>query len=185
MSDVITESVRGVNIKFQTSPGVFSKGGLDAGSKLLLDHVEVTDHMLVADLGCGTGVIGLTVAKLNSRAHVHLFDVNLRTTNLAKANAELNKLPNVEVFLSDLFSAVPDRTYQLILSNPAQHLGTEFLEETASECFKHLKPKGEVLWVIQKHLAPVIERLFKKYFGSYEIVERKQEFVIIKAIRTH
>lgn len=56
--EVITEKLRGVEIKFRTKSGVFSKQGIDSGSKLLIDNMEIADGTLVADLGCGTGVVG-------------------------------------------------------------------------------------------------------------------------------
>jgi 16S rRNA (guanine1207-N2)-methyltransferase len=138
---------------------------------------------VVADLGCGSGVIGITLAKLNPKAHAHLLDVNLRVVELAKENVELNGLENAEVYLSDLFSAVDNRTYHQIFSNPAQHLGNDFLEEVAKECFKHLKPDGSVFWVMQNHLRPVAERILQKHFGNFEILDRGRDHIIIKAVR--
>lgn len=181
MDDIITEKIRGVEVKFKTKSAVFSRQGLDAGTKLLVENMEVGSGMLVADLGCGTGVLGFVAAKLNPDGHVHLLDVNLRTVELAKENVQLNRLKNVEVFLSDLFSAVSGRSYHLILSNPAQHSGNEFLEECAKECFNHLKNKGSVYWVVQAHIRPVIERLFNKHFGNCTIVARNNIYVVLKA----
>lgn len=168
-------------IKFQTKPGVFSKAGIDSGTRLLIENMVIEDQTLIADLGCGSGVIGFVASKLNPKGHIHLLDVNLRFVELAKENVQLNGLRNVEVYLSDLFSAVPDRTYHQIFSNPPQHLGNDFLDEGASECFKHLKPNGQVVWVVQQRLQPVIERLFQKYFKNCKIVAHGKEHVVIKA----
>lgn len=181
MDDIITQNLRGFEIKFKTRPGVFSRQGLDLGSRLLIDNMKVENGSMVADLGCGSGVIGFVAAKLNPKGHVHLLDVNLRTVELATNNVDLNNFKNVEVFLSDLFSAVCDRTYHLILSNPVQHSGNEFLEESARECFKHLKSGGVVYWVIQKHVTPLIKRLFEKYFSNYEVVAHGKMHSVIKA----
>ena len=127
MDNVLIENLRGFEIKLKTKTGVFSKSGVDLGSKLLIDNMEISDGTLIADLGCGTGVVGFVAAKLNPSGHVHLLDDHLRSVELAKENTQLNNLKNVEIFLSDLFSAVETRTYHLILSNPPQHLGNEFL----------------------------------------------------------
>lgn len=183
MEDLHTEKIKDFEIRFHTKPGVFSRRGLDAGTRLLLDNISVSDGAMIADLGCGSGVLGFTVAKLTPKGHVHLLDSNLRTVELAKVNADLNRLKNVEVYLSDLFSAVSDRCYHLILSNPPQHLGNEFLDETAGECLKHLKKGGEVFWVMQSHLKPVAKRLFEKHFGNCTIVAHTKGYVVIKAIR--
>ena len=183
MDDLITEKVRGFEIKFKTRPGVFSKSGLDSGSRLLLENVDIQDNSLIADVGTGSGVIGFVAAKLNPQGHVHLLDVNLRFINIAKENAILNQLKNVEVYLSDLFSEVPNNSYNLILSNPAQHVGNDFLDESASECYKHLKDGGSVVWVVQKRLTPVIKRMFNKYFGNCEIIVHGKDHTVLKAVK--
>ncbi len=181
MDNLITENLRGFEIKLKTKSGVFSKSGIDAGSKLLIDNMEVSDGTLVADLGCGTGAVGFIAAKLNPSGYVHLLDDHLRSVELAKENADLNNLKNVEVFLSDLFSTAENRTYNLILSNPPQHLGNGFLEDCASECFNHLKPGGVVFWVIQNHLKPVIVRIFEKTFGNCKVVVHGKDHVVLSA----
>lgn len=184
MSDnIVTEELRGFKIQFETKPGIFSEAGIDVGTRLLAEKMEIKEGSLVADLGCGTGVIGFVAARLNRTGHIHLLDSNIRATLLAEQNVILNDFRNVEVFLSDLFSAVGPRTYHYIFSNPPAHLGNKFLEEAASECFKHLKPKGEVLWVVPYHLKPVIQRLFEKYFGNATIVSTGKQHVVIKGVR--
>lgn len=179
--NLIAVNLRGFDLKFKTKPGVFSKQGIDAGTMLLLDNIEVEDGTVVADLGCGTGVIGIVAAKLNKRGHVHLLDDHLRVTELAKENVELNNLKNAEVHLSDLFSAVGDRTYHQIFSNPPQHLGNEFLDELVRECYKHLKSKGKVYWVIQKHLKPFVLKLLEKHFKNAEVIAKGREHMVIMA----
>lgn len=181
--NIIEENIKGVKIKFKTKPGIFSKNRFDLESKLLFETIDLPDSGLIADLGCGSGVIGFTAAKLAPKTHVHLLDVNLRTVELAKENAELNRLKNVEVYLSDQFSAVPERTYNLILSNPAKHLGNEFLEETAKKCFNHLKKEGEVYWVVQKHLKPYVQRLFENIFGEGTILNTGNDHIILKGVK--
>ncbi len=183
MNDVMTENVKGVEIKFRTRAGVFSKVGLDAGTRLMMENVEVENGTLIADLGAGGGALGIFCAKLNWKGHVHLLEDHLRAVELAKENVALNDLRNAEVFLSDNFSAVGERTYHQILSNPAQHLGNDFLEEVAHECYKHLKPGGQLTWVIQKHVKPFVERLFEKYFKNVKIVAHGKEHVVISAFR--
>ncbi len=180
MDNTITEDLKGFEIKFKTKPGVFSEKGLDLGTRLLIDNMEVKDGTLIADLGSGTGTVGLTAAKLNPYGHIHLLDDHLRSVTLAEENVELNGLKNVEVYLSDLFSAVEGRTYHQIYCNPPQDLGNEFLDEMVNECFQHIKQDGQVYFVVQKQINSVIERLFKKYFGNCTIVATGKIHVILK-----
>src|SRR5690242_8072909 len=103
--------VRGVDLRLLTRAGVFSARGLDDGTRLLLEHLDLAGATLVADLGCGAGPIGLAAAQLAPTGHVHLLDEHLRAVDVARANLRLNGVRNAEVFLSDLFSAVGATRY--------------------------------------------------------------------------
>lgn len=183
MSSAVVEKIKGFDIKFETKPGVFSEKGLDNGTRLLIDNLEVKESSLVADLGSGIGVIGLVIAKLNPRIHVHLLDDHLRSVELAKKNLELNSLQNAEVYLSDLFSAVSDRTYHQIITNPPQSLGNAFLKEIIMESFNHLKPGGTLWLVVKRNVRSFIERVLKEIFPKYEVVAFGREHVVMKAIK--
>ena len=180
--DIRIENLKGFEIKFKTKPGVFSKSGIDGGTKLLIDNMEITDGTLICDLGSGTGIVGFVAAKLNPNGHVHLLDSDIRAVELAKENADLNKFKNVEVYLSDLFSTVGDRTYHQIFSNPPQQMGNKFIDELIRECFKHLKPGGELLLVVKKNVKPFMERTLENIFGNSDVVSQGREHVILKAI---
>lgn len=175
-----TENIKGKEIKFYTQPGVFSRHGLDSGTKLLMENLTVKDYTVIADLGAGSGALGIFLAKLNPSGHVHLLDDHLRSFQLAQENIELNRFKNGECFLSDLFSAVGERTYHQIFSNPPAQLGNEFLEEIVLESFKHLKPQGELWVVVPKNLKPLIVRLFEKIFSNSKMVAQGREHVVIK-----
>lgn len=183
MNGIFTENLRGFEIKFKTKPGVFSPGGLDIGTRILVNNMVIRDGTMVADLGSGTGIVGFVISKLNPSGHVHLLEDHLRSAELVKENAELNNLKNVEIYLSDLFSAVPNRTYNQIYCNPPQDMGNEFLEEMVSECLKHLKDSGEVYFVVQKQIKPVIDRMFNKYFGNSKIVATGEIHVVLGALK--
>jgi len=64
MDEIIVEKLKGVEIKFKTKAGVFSKSGIDDGTKLLINNMEIVDGTLIADLGSGTGVVGFVAAIL-------------------------------------------------------------------------------------------------------------------------
>lgn len=61
---------RGHGLNFMTDAGVFSKGELDTGTRLLLDALpDVYGDVL--DLGCGWGAIGVAVKKKYPRRACH------------------------------------------------------------------------------------------------------------------
>ena len=83
---------RGHGLNFMTDAGVFSKGELDTGTRLLLDALpDVYGDVL--DLGCGWGAIGVAVKKKYPDAHVTMVDVNRRALELCRFNAVRNGIP--------------------------------------------------------------------------------------------
>ena len=183
MDPIIRERLRGVEIRFQTRAGVFSKKGLDSGSRLLVDHLDIADGALMADLGCGTGVIGMACCNLTPHGRVHLLDDSLRAVELAKHNVELNHLDNAEVYLSDLFSAVETTLYDQICTNLPAQMGNEFLAEAITESNRHLRPGGSLSIVVVKNLRPVIQRLLLAAFGNEATVARGQQHTVLVAVK--
>jgi SAM-dependent methyltransferase len=70
----------------------------------------------VLDLGCGSGALSLVLAANAER--VLGLDSSPRAIALARFNARLNGLRNVEFEVSDRFAAARDRTFDLIVSQP-------------------------------------------------------------------
>ena len=71
---------------FYTDNGVFSKKGLDYGSRSLITSLlneNISGDVL--DLGCGYGVIGIVLASFFD-INVDMVDVNLRAIHLEKRN---------------------------------------------------------------------------------------------------
>ena len=93
--------LRGHQLKLTTDIGVFSKGEVDFGSKLLIETFvvpQIAGDFL--DVGCGYGPIGLSLAKSFETLNVHMVDVNERAVGLSRKNAQLNNISNVDVYKS-------------------------------------------------------------------------------------
>ena len=90
------------NFEFATDNGVFSKKGLDFGTRSLLEIInteEITGNVL--DFGCGYGPIGIYIASATN-ANVHMIDINRRSLELARKNVNLNHV-NVQIYESNLY----------------------------------------------------------------------------------
>ena len=75
---------------FDTDNGVFSKGGIDFGSNVLLQTLpDLEAKNTLLDVGCGYGVIGITCAKKKEVNKVTMLDVNNRALELARKNAKI------------------------------------------------------------------------------------------------
>jgi len=90
----------------------------------LLDRIKACDvagrPVEVADVGTGSGIIGITVAKHAPQTHVTAIDVSTAALAVAKDNAaRLAVADRVRFIESDLFSALPaESTFDFIASNP-------------------------------------------------------------------
>ncbi|MET8950201.1 HemK2/MTQ2 family protein methyltransferase [Streptomyces sp. NPDC004393] len=69
----------------------------------------------VLDLGTGTGALALTAARLGAR--VTAVDISWRAVFATRVNALLSR-QNISVRHGDLTSAVPGRSFDLVVSNP-------------------------------------------------------------------
>ncbi len=72
----------------------------------------------VLDLCCGTGAIGLSVARFRPDARVLLTDVSADALSLAEENAGALGVSNAEFARGDLFDAAGEEAFDLIACNP-------------------------------------------------------------------
>src|SRR5665647_3011394 len=96
---IVRTSLCGKPFAFLTASSVFSKRKVDCGTRLLIESMVLPKTGCVLDIGCGYGVVGISVAKFNPKLHVIMTDVNARAVRLAKKNLSLNRVNNCEVCL--------------------------------------------------------------------------------------
>lgn len=175
---IVQANLLGLGLAFKTRPGVFSKHRVDPGTQLLVETVEVGPNDVVLDLGCGYGLVGISLAKKMAGVKVILVDANIRAVRLAQENIKFNRVVRAEVRLSDGLEAVRGERFDLIVSNPPASAGLEILEEFAREGKRCLKPGGRIYFVTQERLKPTVERLFHQVFGNWELVKRSRGYII-------
>lgn len=176
LHDVIINETK---LRFISDNGVFSKRGLDFGTRTLLETIPIGKiDGDVLDFGCGYGPIGIYVA-LKTKSKVDMIDVNLRSLNLAKKNALLNNV-NVNIFESDIYKNITKK-YNYIISNPPIRVGKKILYEILFGAKKHLEINGELWIVINKDQGAksVVRDLEKEY--DVKVVNKNKGFYIICA----
>ena len=175
-------SLRNIKFKFKTDQGVFSKGEVDFGSRLLIDTFELPQaEGDILDIGCGYGPIGLALAKDTGRM-IHMIDVNERALGLAKENASINGISNVMIYESDRFGSVKHRDFAAILTNPPIRAGKKVVHDILEQSFDYLCDGGELWVVIQKKQgAPSAIDKLTEVFGEVETVEKKKGYFILRA----
>lgn len=171
--------------RFKTDRGVFSKNKIDFGSRLLIEEFAAgAPDGPILDVGCGYGPIGLTLATLFPNKIVHLVDVNKRALSLAKENAALNNLKNVDIYESDRLVNVNERNFSVIVSNPPIRAGKQVVHDIFTQAVERLRQKGELWIVIQKKQgAPSALKKLEELFEEVEVVTKKKGYFIIRAIK--
>jgi len=118
-----------------------------------------TSPVDIIDLGCGSGVIGLTLEKKVSTKSVDLIDISDDALEVANKNCgKLNSSANL--IKSDMFSSV-EKKYDVIISNPPYIKEKEEIEEIVKNNEPHLAlyagPDGldcyrKILSTIKSHM---------------------------------
>jgi 16S rRNA (guanine1207-N2)-methyltransferase len=178
-------NLRGYSLQFMTDAGVFSKSGVDYGSRVLLDALVLAPSAKVLDVGCGYGPIGLTAAKLAPEGHVTMIDINERAVELSKENAKLNGINNVTVTQSDIYESVKENRYDVILTNPPIRAGKQVVHRIFEEGYQLLNPGGKMWVVIQKKQgAPSAEAKLELLFDDVEEVTKDKGYRIFLATKS-
>jgi release factor glutamine methyltransferase len=133
---------------------------------LLLSALDVETGERALEMGCGSGLLSLHMAKAG--ANVTAVDVDPHALLNTEQNADQNRL-QIETVLSDLFQDV-DGQYDIIVFNPPYlrgcgqgqedlcwaggDTGVEVMKEFLDGARKHLAPGGRVLLLVSSDVEP-------------------------------
>ena len=161
-----------------------------------LSKINARDHYDILDLGCGTGIIGITIALERALSKVTLIDQSEHAIKNTKENQSLHQVSNIMIQKSDWFSALDQKRFDVILSNPPYleendpHLlqgledepldalvsgpvGTEAIQYIIENAKNHIKPSG---WLFIEHgynQAKILNDLFEK--NGYQHIENAKD----------
>ena len=180
---VFAETLRGHPFTFHSTWGLFNPRRVDEGSRLLVSQVEIAPDALSLDLGCGYGPVGLVLAHLSPAGSVHMVDRDFVAVDYARRNAELNRLPNCQIYLSNAFSHVPDVQFDLIAANLPAKSGNEMLSIIMRGAQERLRPGGLFYVVTISGLKDYIKRNFREVFGNYRKVKQSKTYTVSLAHR--
>ena len=140
----------GVSGSLTSADGVFSKDGIDYGSRVLAETVVALPDLSgsLLDLGCGLGVIGLLAKKYHPGLDVTLSDVNERAVGLARVNSAAWEQDNRTV-VSDGFSEIHE-LFDCIVTNPPIRTGKSVIYPLFDDALEHLKPQGRLYIVMRR-----------------------------------
>ncbi|RDX01077.1 class I SAM-dependent methyltransferase [Listeria kieliensis] len=177
--------LRGFNLQFISDEGVFSKKTVDFGSRLLIETFEFPELAgKVLDVGCGYGPIGLGLAKDFPDREIEMVDVNLRALALAKENAALNDVQNVQIYESSVYDRVEAKNFTAIVSNPPIRAGKVVVHAILEGAYERLAPSGELWIVIQKKQGgPSAAHKMEQTFGNVEVVKKDKGYYIYRSVK--
>lgn len=173
--------LRGMPLTFSATWGLFSPKAIDAGTQLLIEHLDIQESDTCLDLGCGYGAIGITLAKCVQTATVYLVDKDFVAVDYARKNVQQNRLQNCHVLLSNGFSHLPDIQFDLIASNLPANVGKELLQIFLTDAKQYLKPDGRLYVVTISGLRAFIKRNFLSIFGNYQKVKQRHTHTVAMA----
>nr|WP_314739559.1 16S rRNA (guanine(1207)-N(2))-methyltransferase RsmC [uncultured Haemophilus sp.] len=171
-------SLNGLNIF--ALPAVFSSAELDNGTKLLLSTFHKADGLKgkVLDLGCGAGVIGVTLKKQFPKIKLTMSDIHAMVLASSQRTLAENELEG-EVIASDVFSHIEGR-FDLIVSNPPFHDGVDTayqaVENLILQAKNHLTKGGE-LRIVANAFLPYPD-LLDRAFGKHEVLAKSTKFKV-------
>lgn len=141
----------GKKVTVVTASGIFSPGHIDVGTEVLLEHLDEAPKLGdILDIGCGWGPIALALAMTRPHATIWAIDVNERSLELTRMNAEALGLSNVKVCKPE---DVPGTLkFNGIWSNPPIRIGKPALHEILMQWLPRLKIDSDAYLVVQKNL---------------------------------
>ena len=170
-------------LRFKTTWGLFSPRAIDDGSRLLLDHLDLSADADCLDLGCGYGVLGLCMAKMAPAGHTLMVDKDFVAVDYAEKNRELNRIENASSLLSNGFDQIPAQQFDAIVSNIPAKVGKEMLYIYLFDALDYLKPGGSFYIVTITGLRQFFKRGFSEVFGHYEKIKQGKTYTVARGIK--
>ena len=177
------DKLLGHTLKFNTTWGLFSPKAIDGGTRLLLDHLPVRQDEQALDLGCGYGPIGLSIAKQASEGFCTMVDKDFVAIEYAKKNAALNRVENVNIFLSDGCKHLGDESFTLVVTNLPAKTSKEHYYLFFYDAFLRMQPGARIYVVVISGLRKFIAKAFTEIFGNHKKIKQGQTYTVAMATK--
>ncbi len=109
---------------------------------LLKEYSEYKDARKILDLGCGTGMIGLSFAKDNSEAEIVLYDLPQMQGAIEESVKMANVNNNVTVKTGDFTSDDIGSGYNVVFASNAVYAAKSKMDETIQKIYQSLNDGG-------------------------------------------
>lgn len=189
----VTIKSKDIDVKFsildkkfslKSDNGVFSKDRLDRGSEVFIKTLlSLNLGQEVLDLGCGIGVVGLSLAHFN-HANYTFIDVNERAVELTKINIKrLNLSSRCHALVSNIFENIKD-SFDSILLNPPIRAGKKVIYQMYQDSYEHLNSGGSLFIVIRvKQGALSSFKFLQTIYEDVKVIDHDKGYQIIRCIK--
>lgn len=183
----IAVTLNGNRYTVLTAGGIFSPEHIDQGTQVLLTHLDKANPSgNFLDIGCGWGPIALALALRSPKANIYAIDVNERSLELTKLNADRLGLTNIVVCKPE---DVPSEIeFDEIWSNPPIRVGKVVLHEILTLWINRLTSGGTARLVVQKNLGSdsLHKWLIQEFEPDFEStrIDSSKTFRVLKVTRS-
>ena len=178
-----SETLLGHALVFRTTWGLFSPKAVDEGSRLLLQQLQIAPVDRALDLGCGYGALGLAIARSAPLGHCLMVDKDFVAVEYARRNAEINRVTNASVILSNGLNQVPNQEFDLAVTNLPAKTNKEHYYLFFHDIREHLAPDGRFYAVVINGLRQFIARAFMDVFGNHTKIKQGKSYTVALAER--
>ena len=152
----------------------------------VLQQIDIDKPANILDLGTGCGAIAVALAKERPYSRITAVDISPEALMVMRKNARRNKVENICWLLSDWFSELGDKTYDVIVCNPPYvkstdrrftegeirfeprialdggRVGLSALNLIVPAAVRHLNPCGRLLVEHGFNQGPHVRQLFRR-----------------------
>lgn len=177
-----TVELSGRKINIETDVSLFSPEGPDKGTLSMLEHAAFSLEDRVLDLGCGAGIVGLAACASGVPSNsVVMTDVDFKATEMARKNMAANGFNDATIVCGDALSAVEEKDFSIILSNPPYHTDFKVAKTFIEKGFNRLKIGGRMLMVTKRR--DWYKNKMISVFGGVKIYEHDDGYLVFESTK--
>ncbi len=174
----------GMKLTFVTSSGVFSFSRVDRASRLLIENCELNPKGSLLDMGCGYGLVGITLKRKYPDIDLYMSDINERACTLSKINARDNNI-EVDIRNGNLFEPWNDKKFDSLLINPPFAAGKDVWQKMITESPLHLNKEGRLNIVAYHNKGGArIEKLMETVFSNVRTLVKSGGIRVYVSVKT-
>lgn len=162
----------------EIDPGMAFGTGTHETTSLCVEAIQELDleNKIVADIGCGSGILSITAAKLGAKS-VTAIDIDPLSVDATNTNSKLNNTEDtISVFEGDLLDNASSK-FDIIFAN----ILPDVIVKLIPDVVKFIEDNGRFLTsgIIKEKKEYVIENLEKHNFQVEEILEKGEWISIL------